>query len=83
MIYVVDRIEGGRAVVIADDGRTFEVERQRLPAGCTEGSVLRAGDSPEWQTAILDEPERQRRLDRARATLRDLAADDRGGDIDL
>jgi hypothetical protein len=83
VIYVVDRIEGGRAVLMADDGRVFEVERQSLPAGCVEGSVLRAGDPPDWATATLDEPERQRRLQGARERLRDMAATDPGGDIDL
>lgn len=83
MIYVVDRMKGPLAIVIADDGRTFEVESQRLPAGCAEGTVLRAAETPDWTTAVVDEPERNRRLGRSRAALRDLAAHDPGGDIDL
>ncbi|HEY2028477.1 MAG TPA: DUF3006 domain-containing protein [Myxococcales bacterium] len=83
MIYVVDRIEGERAIVIADDGRTLDIERHQLPAGCSEGAVLRAGETPDWTSAVVDEPERQRRMDRARATLQDLSAKDGGGDIDL
>lgn len=83
MNYVVDRFEGERAIVVADDGRTFEIERQRLPARCVEGSVLRSGETPDWKTAVLDEEERRRRLVRAAATLQELAAADRDGDIDL
>lgn len=83
MIYVVDRFEGARAILVADDGRSFDIERQKLPLGCSEGAVLRAGDPPDWQNVVIDEPERQRRLDGARETLRNLKAKDRGGDVDL
>src|SRR5439155_4168547 len=62
--YVVDRIEGAVAVVVADDGRTFDVPRRDLPKGSREGTVLRidaaAEEPPDWAEAAIDEPERVR-----------------------
>jgi hypothetical protein len=82
--YVIDRIEGQTAVIEADDGRTFEVLRRELPAGCGEGTVLRADDeNPDWSAAQIDEQERLRRLEQARQTIRRLGENDPGGDIKL
>lgn len=85
--YVIDRIEGRIAVVVADDGPSFDVPRPTLPRGCGEGSVLRidgaAGGLPDWSRAVMDDAERERRLDRARDTLRRLSESDPGGDIIL
>ena len=84
--YVIDRIEGKVAVVVADDGRTFDVPRRTLPKGCREGTVLRidaATDTPDWTEAAIDEAERVRRLERARDTVRQLSETDPGGDIEL
>jgi len=85
--YVVDRIEGTTAVIVADDGRTFDAPRRFLPKGCREGTVLRIDaatkESPDWANAVIDEPERVRRLERARDTLRRLSETDPGGDVDL
>jgi hypothetical protein len=82
--YVIDRIEGKIAVIVADDGRTFEVARGDLPHGSREGTVLRAGDAdPDWSQAQIDEAEGRRRLEQARDTLRRLEGTDPGGDIDL
>ncbi len=85
--YVVDRIEGTTAVIVADDGRTFDAPRRALPKGCREGTVLRIDtanmESPDWANAVIDEPERVRRLERARDTLRRLSETDPGGDVDL
>ena len=68
--YVVDRIEGITAVIVAHDGRTFDVPKRRLPKGCAEGTVLRidAGsmESPDWAHAVIDETERLRRLEGAK-----------------
>jgi hypothetical protein len=85
--YVIDRFEGSLAVIVGDDGRTFDVARSKLPEGCREGTVLRLeaqGDrAPDWSRAVIDEAERARRLERAREALRRLAESDPGGDITL
>lgn len=82
--YVVDRFEGKAAVMVGDDGRSFDVLRKRLPRGCREGTVLRVeGEPPDWARAIIDEAERARRLERARDTLRRLGRTDPGGDVTL
>ena len=85
--YVVDRIEGTTAVIVADDGHTFDAPRRALPQGCREGTVLRIDgasmESPDWANAVIDEPERVRRLERARDTLQHLSETDPGGDVEL
>jgi hypothetical protein len=85
--YVVDRIEGKVAVVVAEDGSELDVPRRGLPKGSREGTVLRidaaAGETPDWGQAVIDEAEGARRLERARETLRRLSKTDPGGDIEL
>lgn len=85
--YVIDQIEGTTAVIVADDGRTFDVPRQALPRGCREGTVLRIDAetvaSPDWVHAVIDETERVRRLDQVRDTLRRLSDTDPGGNVEL
>jgi len=82
--YVVDRIEGRIAVVVADDDRTFDVPRSQLPKGSREGTVLRAADDePDWSKAEIDEAEGHRRVEQSRETLRRLGETDPGGDIEL
>jgi hypothetical protein len=85
--YVIDRFEGKIAVIVADDGRAFDVPKERLPKGCREGTVLNveaAGrDSPDWSGAAIDEAERARRLERAGEALRRLGVRDPGGDVQL
>ena len=85
--YVVDRIEGTVAVVVGDDGGTFDVPRRALPKGSREGTVLRidaaAGEAPDWAEAAVDEAERGRRLEQARETVRRLSETDPGGDVEL
>lgn len=84
--YVIDRIEGKVAVVVGDDGRSFDVPKRRLPPGCREGTVLRVevrGDTIDWSRAVIDDAERRRRLERSRETLRRLGETDSGGDVTL
>jgi hypothetical protein len=84
--YAIDRIEGKIAVVIGDDGRSFDVPTRQLPPGCREGTVLRVdagGGAINWSEAVIDEAERRKRLDRARETLRRLGEGDSGGDVEL
>jgi hypothetical protein len=82
--FAVDRIEGEKAVLVGDDGRTIDVARSALPAACHEGTVLRvSGEPPDWARAVPDEAERMRRLDQTRDTLRRLEETDPGGDVIL
>ncbi len=84
--YVVDRIEGKIAVVVGDNGRSFDVPKRQLPHGSREGTVLRVeerGDTIDWSRAVIDDAERKRRLERARETLRRLGETDPGGDVKL
>jgi hypothetical protein len=82
--YVVDRFEGDVAVVVADDGRSFDVERRALPKRSREGTVLRVeGQTPDWAKAVIDDTENQRRLDRAQEDLKRLGDSDAGGDVEL
>jgi hypothetical protein len=82
--HVIDRFEGTTAVIVADDGRTFDVPRSELPRGCREGAVLRLdGEPPDWSRAVIDEAERARRLQRAREALERLKESDHGGDVTL
>ncbi len=86
-IWVVDRVEGGIAVLVADDDEeTLDVTLGVLPPGSREGSVLRVGESagePLWASAVLDEEFRLERLRLAEAALDDLRKRDPGGDIVL
>lgn len=62
-IYVIDRIEGGIAVLVGDSGEKAEIPLSDLPAGAHEGSCLR----PHGQGFALDEDEeaaRKRRIER-------------------
>jgi len=85
--FVVDRIEGKIAVIVADDGSSFDVPRRDLPKGCREGTVLRLDavirGTPNWADAVIDEGERIRRLERARDRLQRLGDTDPGGDVEL
>ena len=83
--YVVDRFEGKTAVVVGDDGGSFDVPRRQLPQDCREGTVLRVegSDGTDWSRAVIDDVERRRRLDQAREALRRLGETDPGGDVTL
>ena len=85
--YVIDRIEGNSAVIVADDGREFEVPRRVLPDDADEGMVLRLNlDQPltgDWSAAAVDDEERARRQRQARKTLDRMKRSDLGGDIEL
>jgi hypothetical protein len=83
--YVIDRVEGKTAVLVADDGSALDVPREELPKGSREGTVLRVDmlGPPDWSRAVIDEAERARRIDQARDTLRRLGESDPGGDVAL
>jgi uncharacterized membrane protein len=87
-IFVVDRIEGGLLVLVADDdAATHTVRRSDLPSGCDEGAVLRvpidSGGQPQWSAAVVDEALRRERFDAMRKQLDRLKGRDPGGDVTL
>ena len=85
--FVIDRFEGSTAVIVADDGREFEVPRRALPADANEGTVLRLNlENPvtgDWSAAAVDDTEQARRQRQARKTTDRLKRGDPGGDIEL
>ena len=86
-VWVVDRIESGVAILIADrDGRQADVPVAGLPAGVVEGTVLRVPEAdgrPVWSEAVADEEARQARLREAEEVLQRLRRRDPGGDVVL
>ena len=86
-IWVVDRVEGRIAVLVADDDEeTLDVPLNVLPHGLREGTVLRVTESeghPLWASAMLDEELRLKRLRQAETALHELKSRDSGGDIVL
>ena len=68
MIYVIDRVEEGIAVLLCDSGEKMEVPLSGLPSGAHEGSCLR----PCERGFALDEEEeaaRKRRIERKLSAL--------------
>jgi len=86
-IWVVDRVETGVAVLIADDNeQTVDVQVSLLPENTSEGSVLLVPEQvgePAWSSSRLDEEQRQNRLREAEVALNELRKRDPGGDISL
>jgi hypothetical protein len=85
--FVVDRMEGSSAIIVADDGREFAVPRRALPDDVIEGSVLRLNlEHPvtgDWAAAAVDEAEQARRQRQARNTLDRMQRSDPLGDAEL
>ena len=66
--YVIDRIESGIAVLVADCGETFEISVDELPEAYGEGSIL-LFDNGLWS---LDERESARRRQELNTRLQGL-----------
>lgn len=85
--FVVDRFEGGVAVLVGDDNRTFEVPVGRLPKGVAEDKVLRvkvgSSGEPDWSQAVIDDVEQKRRIEEARKAYDRFKQQDPGGDISI
>lgn len=84
--YVVDRVEGDRAVLIGDDDRrSTDVPLTTLPLRVREAMVLTVpldpGGKPVWSLAVRDEAEEARRQAEGRARLERLRGRDPGTDI--
>ena len=86
-LFAVDRLSGGVAVLVGDDGKTVEMPRAELPQGLHEGSVLRVrfglANQPDWSSAVVDKEEEQRRRKAAQQILDEMKRSDPGGDIQL
>ena len=86
-IWVVDRIESGAAVLVADKhNEILDIPLNILPDELREGSVLRVAEDlsgPLWASASLDEESRLERLAGAEEVLDELRQRDPGGDIVL
>jgi len=85
---VVDRKEGKVAVLVADDGRSFDVPATDLPSSCrAEGAVLDvpvpSSQTPEWAKAKRNRNEEHKRQQQAAEILENLKKRDPGGDIEL
>ena len=85
--YCIDRFEGRMAVVIGDDGATYDVPKRRLPKGVREGSVLRvdlgSDGVPEWKGARVDREEEGRRIREESDRIEKLREADPGRDLIL
>jgi hypothetical protein len=85
--WIVDRIEGEVAVLVADDDQEIlDMPLNVLPRGLREGAVLKVPESkghPLWGSAMLDEELRLKRLRQAETILDALKNRDPGGDIVL
>jgi hypothetical protein len=87
VVVVVDRIEGDKVSLEADDGRRFERPAKGFPFPLSEGAVLRIDlDSAgrlRWRTAVRDLGEEARRRSALGARMDKLRAADDGGDVKL
>ena len=87
VFYSVDRLERAVAVLVGGDGVGLDVLKKTLPVKVREGVVLRvrldADARPDWSSAVVDDAERERRLQEARDRLERLRGTDPGGDVVL
>ena len=84
--FVVDRTEGEKVVLIGDDESEVVLPKRDLPAGISEGMVLRVKSDrhrTDWMSARVDHAEKERREIEARAKMERLRKDDPGGDLAL
>lgn len=86
-LWVVDRVEGDLAVVVSEDGRSVEVDRDALPRACRAGDVVRVTRSADgelaWNDAVVDEEATRERRAEAERILDELKGRDPGGDVAL
>ncbi len=85
--WVVDRFEGGTAVVELDDGRFVDLPGELLPAGAAEGDLIEVTRSASEGAVTLilriRPGGREEARGAAQAMLARLRARDPGGDIEL
>ena len=61
MLAVIDRFEGEYAVLISDDGKTFNLLKDKIPEDAKEQDVLSIGDN-----ITIDKEETEKRKKEAR-----------------
>lgn len=87
LIYTVDRVRKGRAILIGDAGDELDVVLGDLPAALAEGAVLRVplnnDGALDWAAARIDTEETERRRREAQRIIEELRRRDPGGDIEL
>jgi hypothetical protein len=86
--YAVDRLEGDRAVLVADGDREpvvlpLAALRFRAREAMVLAVPLDAHGRPRWDRAERDEAEERRRLAEGKARLERLKRRDPGGDVRL
>lgn len=87
--FAVDRVEGRTVVLLADENeRQLDVDAGRLPRDCASGgAVIDVPVAPDgtfdWEDAVRNRAEEQRRLEEARLRLERLRRADDGGDVAL
>lgn len=86
--FVVDRLEGGTAVLVDEQGLEHDVPAAALPGACrSEGAILsvpeNSGSVLDWSKATRDHAEEQRLLAEAGERLKRLRRRDPGGDVTL
>lgn len=62
MTYVVDRLEGDMAVLVADDRSKLDVPLAQLPEGTREGACLTRRANGSWAPAPAEETKRRQRI---------------------
>jgi hypothetical protein len=86
-IWILDRLEGERAVLERALHETFDLARALLPTGAREGDALRVTirttDGESRLSMVRDKEETRRRAAEAARILRDLERGDPGGDVKL
>ena len=87
-VWVVDRIEGGLAVLVEEEGEiVVEVAAAELGEHAVEGAVLVVPlggvGEPVWSRAERSPQEEEQRLERGTDRLERLRKRDPGGDVDL
>lgn len=65
IMYIIDRIEEGLAVIYDDDSKIIDVMADEIKGNAREGAVLVKGENG----FIVDEEETQKRFDNARKRL--------------
>ena len=86
-LWVVDRFEGGLAVLVGDEDGVIEVQAGHLPRGASAGDVLRISRDAQgvirWGATVVDAEATAARREEAREILNELRGRDPGGDVVL
>lgn len=85
--FAVDRISSGYATVVDDRGRARSVPLHQFKGGIAETMVLRvpvdASGDPNWQAAVVDTSETERRRRKSAQFLQTLREHDPGDEVEV